>query len=519
VAERRAGTVTYREAGAEYFAKRALRRHARVWSLWALGVGAVISGDFFGWNFGLAYGFGGLLIATIVITVMYFGLCYSIAEMSPALPHTGGAYSFSRSAMGPWGGFTTGVAETIEYVVTPAVIVAGIGFYMQSIFRDLFDQSPPLWAWWLIFYVIFVGLNFIGIELTMRFTVFITLASLAILAVFFVGAIPNFDFDKWALGDQGWLPDGIPGIFYALPFAIWFYLAIEELPLAAEESHDPKRDIPKGTIYGLLTLVVTGFAVLFLNSGISPGSGELAESGEPLNDGLKTIFGSGTATSILALIAVTGLVASFHTIIYAYGRNIFSLSRAGYYPHALSVTHGRRNTPYVALLLGAAIGYGLVFLLDQATTHDWLGGNLGAALLTMAVFGAVISYFMQTVAFVLLRRRLPDIERPYRSPVGEWGALVAAAIAFVSLVSLFWNSDYRPGVVGVAIFYAVAVAYFALIGRHKLVLSPEEEFAVTRGIHGHPEREGYGVTEREELRPGTAARPPEAPPGPAPTGN
>jgi ethanolamine permease len=519
VAERRAGTVTYREAGAEYFAKRALRRHARVWSLWALGVGAVISGDFFGWNFGLAYGFGGLLIATIVITVMYFGLCYSIAEMSPALPHTGGAYSFSRSAMGPWGGFTTGVAETIEYVVTPAVIVAGIGFYMQSIFRDLFDQSPPLWAWWLIFYVIFVGLNFIGIELTMRFTVFITLASLAILAVFFVGAIPNFDFDKWALGDQGWLPDGIPGIFYALPFAIWFYLAIEELPLAAEESHDPKRDIPKGTIYGLLTLVVTGFAVLFLNSGISPGSGELAESGEPLNDGLKTIFGSGTATSILALIAVTGLVASFHTIIYAYGRNIFSLSRAGYYPHALSVTHGRRNTPYVALLLGAAIGYGLVFLLDQATTHDWLGGNLGAALLTMAVFGAVISYFMQTVAFVLLRRRLPDIERPYRSPVGEWGALVAAAIAFVSLVSLFWNSDYRPGVVGVAIFYAVAVAYFALIGRHKLVLSPEEEFAVTRGIHGHPEREGYGVTEREELRPGTGARPPEAPPGPAPTGN
>jgi ethanolamine permease len=519
VAERRAGSVTYREAGVEYFAKRALRRHARVWSLWALGVGAVISGDFFGWNFGLAYGFGGLLIATIVITVMYFGLCYSIAEMSPALPHTGGAYSFSRSAMGPWGGFTTGVAETIEYVVTPAVIVAGIGFYMQSIFRDLFDQSPPLWAWWLIFYVIFVGLNFIGIELTMRFTVFITLASLAILAVFFIGAIPNFDFDKWALGAQGWLPDGIPGIFYALPFAIWFYLAIEELPLAAEESHDPKRDIPKGTIYGLLTLVVTGFGILFLNSGIAPGSEKLAESGEPLNDGLKTIFGSGTATSILALIAVTGLVASFHTIIYAYGRNIFSLSRAGYYPHGLSVTHGRRNTPYVALILGAVIGYGLVFLLDQATTHDWLGGNLGAALLTMAVFGAVISYFMQTVSFILLRRRLPEIERPYRSPVGEWGALVAAAIAFVSLVSLFWNSDYRPGVVGVAIFYAVAVAYFALIGRHKLVLSPEEEFAVTRGIHGHPETEGYGVTEREELRSGTGARPPEAPPGPAPTGN
>jgi ethanolamine permease len=122
MAERRS-TVTYREADSDYFAKRTLRRHAGVWSLWALGVAAVISGDFFGWNFGLEFGFGGLLVATLVITVMYLGLCYSIAEMSPALPHTGGAYSFGRTAMGPWGGFVTGVAESIEYIVTPAVIV------------------------------------------------------------------------------------------------------------------------------------------------------------------------------------------------------------------------------------------------------------------------------------------------------------------------------------------------------------------------------------------------------------
>ena len=126
-------SVTYREAEQDYFAKRALRRHAGVWSLWALGVAAVISGDFFGWNFGLEFGFGGLLVATLVITVMYLGLCYSIAEMSPALPHTGGAYSFGRTAMGPWGGFVTGVAESIEYIVTPAVIVVGIGGYMDSI--------------------------------------------------------------------------------------------------------------------------------------------------------------------------------------------------------------------------------------------------------------------------------------------------------------------------------------------------------------------------------------------------
>jgi ethanolamine permease len=491
--------VTYREAGADYFDKRKLRRHAGVWSLWALGVAAVISGDFFGWNFGLAYGFGGLLVATVVITIMYFGLCFSIAEMSPSMPHTGGAYSFARSAMGPWGGFTTGVAETIEYVVTPAVVVVGIGGYMQSIVDDLVGLNVNVSIWWLVFYAIFVALNFVGIEATMRFAVFICGLSLAILLVFFIGAIPKLDFQTYAIGDQGWFPEGVSGVFYAFPFAIWFYLAIEELPLAAEESHDPKRDIPRGTIYGLLTLIVTGFLVLLLNSAISPGSEGIADSGEPLLDGLKTIFGSGTAASLLGLIAVTGLIASFHTIIYAYGRNIYSLSRAGYYPSALSVTHGTRHTPHVALLVGAVVGYVLCWIIREAGS-----GSVGAALLTMAVFGAVISYFMQTVSFILLRRNAPDIDRPYRSPIGVWGAMIAAFIALISLISLFWNDDYRPGVVGVAIFYAIAIAYFAAAGRHKLVLSPEEEFAVTKGVHGHPETEGYGVTEREEKLPPAA---------------
>src|SRR5688572_33489799 len=174
------GSVTYQEAGEGYFEKRQLRRHAAFWSLWALGVGAVISGDFYGWNLGLdAGGFGGLLIAGIVITIMYYGLCFSIAEMSPALPHTGGAYSFSRSAMGPWGGFITGLAENMEYVITPAVVVGAIGLLMQEIVAGLFDlTSTPFWNslpfWWAVFYVLFVGINIIGIEATMRFTIVIT---------------------------------------------------------------------------------------------------------------------------------------------------------------------------------------------------------------------------------------------------------------------------------------------------------------------------------------------------------
>ena len=98
--------VKYKKMDDSFFESRELKRHAGVWSLWALGVGAVISGHFSGWNLGLASGgWGGMFIATVVIAIMYIGLTQSVAEMSPALPHTGGAYSFARSAMGPWGGF------------------------------------------------------------------------------------------------------------------------------------------------------------------------------------------------------------------------------------------------------------------------------------------------------------------------------------------------------------------------------------------------------------------------------
>jgi ethanolamine permease len=273
VSERKVGSVTYREVGQDYFEKRGLKRHAGVMGLWALGVGAVISGEFYGWNFGLGTGgFGGLVVAGLLMAIMYYGLVYSIAEMSPALPHTGGAYSFARTAMGPWGGFLTGLAENMEYVITPAVVVGAMSLLMQEIVVGIFDvagdpwwNSLPIWA--LIFYAIFVWINIVGIEATMKFTVAITVLSLTVLAFFVLAAIfsGDLDFSLWTnIAEDGselpegggpLFPFGISGIFKTLPFAIWFFLAIEEVPLAAEESMDPRRDVPRGSILGMHTLL------------------------------------------------------------------------------------------------------------------------------------------------------------------------------------------------------------------------------------------------------------------------
>ena len=265
-----------------------------------------------------------------------------------------------------------------------------------------------------------------------------------------------------------------------MPFAVWLFLAIEQLPLAAEESVDPKTDMPKGIILGMLTLIVSAFMILWLNSSVANGSFALGKSTEPLLDGFKAIYGEDIA-KVLALIAVVGLIASFHTIIFAKGRQIYSLSRAGYFPRNLSVTHATYRTPHIAM-----IGGSIVALAIMLGIWFWLGAEAGGAaiggtLLNMAVFGAMCSYVLQGISFILLRQNFPDIARPYRSPFGIAGAMATIVIALVTIAFQLVDPVYRQGVFGVAIWFAIGMIYFAAVGRHKLVLSPEEEFATSKG--------------------------------------
>jgi ethanolamine permease len=488
--QQKSGGVTYQKVDDAYFAARGLKRHAGVWLLWALGVGAVISGHFSGWNLGLASGgWGGMFVATVLIAIMYLGLTFSLAEMSPAMPHTGGAYSFARTAFGPWGGFLTGLAENVEYVMTAAVIVFFIGTYLAAIVGAPVEMQP---VFWVLGYVVFVGLNYLGVEQSLKFSLLVTVLALLCLAVFYVSAIPHIEFGRWALniapdgselpeGDGPLLPFGLYGVLAALPFAVWLFLAIEQLPLAAEESVDPKRDMPKGIMLGMFTLIVSAFCVLFLNpSVIGVGSFKLGTSGEPLLDGFRAIYGEGLA-NVLALVAVTGLVASFHAIIFAYGRQIYSLSRAGYFPRGLSVTHGTRKTPHIAMVVGALLGLAVMLTVWYVEGADQGAKVIGGTLLNMAVFGAMFSYVMQGLTYIQLKRKFPNLERPYKSPLGSFGAALTVIIALITISMQLQDPVYVVGVLWVAAWFAVGIVYFALVGRHKLILSPEEEFALAGG--------------------------------------
>ena len=450
----------------EYFEKRQLKQGAVGWLLLVgLGVAYVISGDFAGWNFGLAQGgWGGMFIATVVVAIMYLCMCLSMSEMSTMLPTAGGGYSFARTAFGPFGGYLTGTAILIEYAIAPAAIACFIGAYCESLF------GIGGWKIYLACYIIFMAIHLKGAGEALKIMFVITAIAAVALFVFIIAMIPHFNsanlFDIAVSSDKAgasaFLPLGYMGIWSAVPYAIWFFLAVEGVPLAAEEAKDPTKSLPRGLIGSMLILAT--FAILILVLGVgAAGANLLKDSGAPLVDALVAVYGQNTwLASFVNFVGLAGLVASFFSIIYAYSRQIFALSRAGYLPTSLSLTN-KNKAPYLAIIIPGLIGFGLS-----------LTGE-GDLLILMAVFGATISYVLMMLSHIKLRISRPEMHRPYKTPGGIVTSSIALVLATIAVIAGFL---VNPKVWFMAAgIYILFIAYFIFYSRHHLVAgTPEQEF-------------------------------------------
>ncbi|MFV8754996.1 ethanolamine permease [Nannocystaceae bacterium ST9] len=468
-----------RDGDHEHLEARRLDRSAGALLLWGLGVGYVISGDFFGWNFGLAAGgFGGMLIAVVLMATLYTTMIFSIAELATMMPVAGGPYAFARRALGPWGGFVTGLAVTTEYVLAPAVIATGIGGYVAGMFA-----APPDWvATWVpvLAYAVFVAINLLGSRFSLGLLLAITVISVAALLIWAIAMLPHVDPARWLdvapePGESRWLPHGMTGIVAALPAAGWFYLAVEGVPLAAEETRDPARALPRGMIAAMLSLLGMSALTLLIGPGVA-GTELLSRAANPLPAAAEAVGGRDWVYWMATLIGLAGLIASFFAIIFAYSRQIFALSRAGYFPRWLSRTN-RHKSPHWAVIVPAGLGYALIRVVDEFNATQVATADL---LMQMAVFAALISYAMMMISHFVLRSRLPEAARPYRTP----GYPLTPAIALVLIVlasssTVFYGGAAAFGVGGTALVFLVGLAYFGLYSRHRLIASaPEEEAAL-----------------------------------------
>ena len=230
--------------------------------LWGLGVGYVISGMYFGWNLGLAEGGTlGLGIATLFIIAMYVCFTFCYTEMACAIPKAGGAFDYADRALGKKWGFIAGMAQNIEFVFAPPAIAFAIAAYL-----NIFIPGEHTLTIAIATYLVFTGVNIIGVRFAATFELLITVIAVGELLLFTGLTLPHVELSNLAVNA---LPHGISGIFAAIPFAIWFFLAIEGVANVAEETVNPQRNIKIGFGAALATLVTLCVLVFISSVGVS----------------------------------------------------------------------------------------------------------------------------------------------------------------------------------------------------------------------------------------------------------
>lgn len=410
-----------------------LARHLNAWQLWGIAVGLVISGEYFGWSYGWASaGTIGFLITTLLVAVLYLTFIFSFTELTTSIPHAGGPFAYSLRAFGPTGGYWAGFATLVEFVFAPPAIALAMGAYLNVQFPGL----APKWAAMLA-YGVFMGLNILGVAIAATFELVVTVLAIAELLLFMGVVAPGFQWQNFtAHGFAGSdFPTATlwPGILQALPFGIWFFLAIEGVAMAAEEVKDPHHAIPRAYVGGIVTLVLLAFGVMVMAGGVGDWR-EIANINDPLPQAMKAVVGAQSGwLHVLVFIGLLGLIASFHGIILGYSRQIYALARAGFLPHHLSLVHARFKTPHVAIIAGGIVGMVSVSL-DDVISVD--GQSLTAVLVTMSAVGALTMYAISMLSLLRLRQIEPGLSRSFTAPFYPWFPILALVMSVAALISI-----------------------------------------------------------------------------------
>jgi len=418
-----------------------LERKLGPWMLWGLGVGYVISGMYFGWNLGLEQGGTlGLGVATLFIILMYLTFTFSYTELACAIPRAGGAFDYATKALGTDLGFLAGMAQVIEFVFAPPAIAAAIGAYF-----NLFLPDVPTLEIAIVAYILFTALNIYGVQAAASFELFITILAVVELLIFAGVTAPAF---QWENLTHNALPHGWGGAFAAIPFAIWFFLAIEGVANVAEEAINPQRNILIGFGAAIVTLVVLAIITFLSSVGVAgweaivyPAAGAAA-SDSPLPLALGKLVGdSHLLYHLLIFIGLFGLVASFHGIILAAGRAVLEMGRAGFVPRTLGAVSPKFRTPANALMANMVIGIIALFT-----------GKTGE-IITIAVFGALTLYIVSLISLFVLRKKAPGMTRPFKVPFYPLSPAIGLVIACVALVAVcYYNAMLAAIYAGIMVF-------------------------------------------------------------------
>jgi ethanolamine permease len=417
--------------------------------LWAIAVGMVISGQYFGWNYGWSVaGTISFLVSVLLVTVLYLTFIFSYTELTTSIPEAGGPFVYAFRAIGPVGGFVAGFATLVDFVLAPPAIAMALGSY-----ANFLNHSIPVLTTAIITYIVFISINLFGMKESANFSLLVTTLSVAEILVFMVLIFPSFKIENFMANSS----ITANGVFAGIPFAVWFFVAIEGVAMLAEEVKNPNKTIPKGYISAILTLVVLSIGIMILSGGIGDWR-LLSEIDHPLPEALAMALGEGNAWSKLFTgLGLFGLIASFHGNTIGYSRQIYALARGGYLPDFLARVNRRYQTPHWALIIGGLVGFLAIF---SGKTDQ---------IIIMSVLGAIVMYIMSMISLFILRTKEPSLIRPYKAPFYPIFPFIALMLSVLCLVAIIYYNQVLSSIFFIVLFLCTNI--FVFFGRKFIKIS------------------------------------------------
>lgn len=439
-------------------------KYANGFDIFLLGITIVIGGQVFSWNASLQAGFWESFLGMVLTGFSYIVYVCCIAEMTSALPFSGGSYGFARVCLGPYFGFLVGCCEAMQNIAYVSSAAVPLAWMFSIVFQSDKAYEP---AYFVLFYVSAVAVNVIGGNVFWWFCRIIGAISLIITVLYIIGTSYNGDFSKFSGSQVINYPFNGSNFMTYLPLCAWYYIGVESLPLACVDCNNPSKELPFGMVLCVVVLFLTAIGVFFTSVSQNPGIDELGSAFLPMNYGFQQSFG--WSYDQVTWLALPASYATGFGFIFMYGRQMCSMSRSGLLPKFLQHRTQSANSPYVALTVGSVLSvFGLLVVYFIDTSY-----------LNQVFYVCVLSSYSTNVAvflcYFIFRKRYAHLNRPFVSPFGYFGAVYGIIVYSLGMISILgFQTDQIPLIV-MSIYLTVLTAYYYFYGFQAQKLSEEEQ--------------------------------------------
>ena len=366
-------------------------------------------------------GFSGAIIAFILGggILLLIGLIYG--ELTAALPLAGGEFVFAYRAVGRKTAFITGWVMVLAYLG----VAAWEGIALATALNYLFP-IPRIWPLWEIAgYQVYLSwslvgmagalavtiLNLIGARSAVLFQIMATAAVMGIAMVMFFGGTAYGDTDN--IGQLFTTRHGFEYVLFMIPAML---IGFDVIPQSAEEMNLNKRDIGRMIVVCIIMSIIW-YCLLIIGIGLAAPE-EIRTSGMiPVADIAGYAFRSEVFADIVIIGAIFGILTTWNGFFMGATRLLFAMGRARIIPPLFSRTAGRTRVPVAAILVVGSI---CIFV-------PLLGRNALLWLVNLSSLCALFAYMMVAVTFVILRKKEPDLERPFRI----WQSMIPGALVLL----------------------------------------------------------------------------------------